>query len=162
MHIITKPKKVYLILSQGKSLIKRFDACSQQLLSLYHSLPNLKYPSFERYSNNFNIETAQYQSIINHPRHTYDSLVNTFNAIQLLTQTLSNTGHAIYEFIPITQHRTVQNKLNNYIKITDEDLKSRFIEELTNLFHTLSEKTIMFISITIYKVLKKACTLDNK
>ncbi|MEJ7245477.1 hypothetical protein WL360_12175, partial [Staphylococcus epidermidis] len=82
---------IFNIITGKKSHQTFFDACSQQLLSLYHSLPNLKYPSFERYSNNFNIETAQYQSIINHPRHTYDSLVNTFNAIQLLTQTLSNT-----------------------------------------------------------------------
>ncbi|MFK3831508.1 helix-turn-helix domain-containing protein [Staphylococcus saprophyticus] len=140
-HNYKTEKSIFNIITGKKSHQTFFDACSQQLLSLYHSLPNLKYPSFQRYSNNFNIETAQYQSIINHPRHTYDSLVNTFNAIQLLTQTLSNTGHAIYEFVPITQHRTVQKQVKQlYKKITDEDLKSQFIEELTNLFHTLSEK----------------------
>lgn len=90
-HNYKTEKSIFNIITGKKSHQTFFDACSQQLLTLYHSLPNLKYPSFERYSNNFNIETEQYQSIINHPRHTYDSLINTFHAIQLLTQTLSNT-----------------------------------------------------------------------
>ncbi|MFG6168652.1 hypothetical protein ACF7P6_08705, partial [Staphylococcus aureus] len=40
-------KSIYNILVGKKSHQTFFDACSQQQLSLYHSLPLLKYPSFE-------------------------------------------------------------------------------------------------------------------
>ncbi|PTE73936.1 hypothetical protein BUY44_03525, partial [Staphylococcus devriesei] len=42
-------KSIYNILSGKKTHQTFFDACSQQLLSLYHSFPKLKYPSFERF-----------------------------------------------------------------------------------------------------------------
>ena len=48
-----KTAKAYTILSQVKISSNLFDASSQQLLSLYHSLPHLKYPSFERFLRNF-------------------------------------------------------------------------------------------------------------
>ncbi len=79
-------------------------------------MPKLKYSLFEQYSNNFNIEEQQFQNIISHPRHTYDSLSNTFNAIQLLTQTLSNVQHNNYQFVPITQHRAVHQKVKHLYK----------------------------------------------
>ncbi|PHK49243.1 helix-turn-helix domain-containing protein [Staphylococcus edaphicus] len=140
-HNYKTEKSIYNIITGKKSHQTFFDACSQQLMSLYHSMPNLKYPSFERYSSHFNIESQQYQNVSNHPRHTYDSLVNTFNAIQLLTQTLSNIKHDIHQFIPVTQHNIVQTQVKRlYQKITKDNLQTQFIEELTSLFHNLCQK----------------------
>ncbi|MDU7023954.1 MAG: hypothetical protein E6350_12425, partial [Staphylococcus epidermidis] len=42
-------KSIYNILIGKKSHQTFFDASSQQLLSLYHSLPNLKYSTFEQF-----------------------------------------------------------------------------------------------------------------
>ena len=42
-------KSIYNILTGKKSHQTFFDASSQQLLSLYHSLPNLKYSTFEQF-----------------------------------------------------------------------------------------------------------------
>lgn len=140
-HNYKTEKSIFNIITGKKSHQTFFDACSQQLLSLYHSMPKLKYPLFEQYSSNSNIQEQQIQNIISHPRHTYDSLLNTFNAIQLLTQTLSNTQHNNYQFIPITQHRVVHQKVKYlYKKISDGHLEKSFIAELTLLFQSLTKK----------------------
>ncbi|WP_436956226.1 helix-turn-helix domain-containing protein [Staphylococcus sp. AS1337] len=138
-HNYKTEKSIFNIITGKKSHQTFFDACSQQLLSLYHSMPKLKYPLFEQYSSNSNINEQQIQNIISHPRHTYDSLLNTFNALQLLTQTLSNIQHDNYQFVPITQHRTVHQKVKHlYKKISDEQLEKSFITELTSLFQSLT------------------------
>lgn len=138
-HNYKTEKSIFNIITGKKSHQTFFDACSQQLLSLYHSMPKLKYPLFEQYSSNSNINEQQIQNIISHPRHTYDSLLNTFNALQLLTQTLSNIQHDNYQFVPITQHRTVHQKVKYlYKKISDEQLEKSFITELTSLFQSLT------------------------
>ena len=46
----------------------------QQLLSLYHSLPKLKYPSFERFLDTYDNQNTD---ISIHPRYTYDSMIQT-------------------------------------------------------------------------------------
>lgn len=138
-HNYKTEKSIFNIITGKKSHQTFFDACSQQLLSLYHSMPKLKYPLFEQYSSNSNINEQQIQNIISHPRHTYDSLLNTFNALQLLTQTLSNIQHDNYQFVPITQHRTVHQKVKHlYKKISDDQLEKSFIAELTLLFQSLT------------------------
>ena len=79
-------KSIYNILN-GKSHQTFFDACSQQLLSLYHSLPKLKYPSFERFLDTYDNQNTD---ISIHPRCTYDSMIQTFSCIQLLIQTITH------------------------------------------------------------------------
>ena len=113
-------KSIYNILTGKKSHQTFFDASSQQLLSLYHSLPRLKYPSFERYLNELNDEEPKI-NIKTHPRCTYDSLINTFNCIQLLIQTVSQSLHNDFRFIPITQQTYIQQRVKDiyqHIKLT--------------------------------------------
>ncbi|WP_436859964.1 helix-turn-helix domain-containing protein [Staphylococcus caeli] len=142
-HTYKTEKSIFNIITGKKSHQTFFDACSQQLMSLYHSIPQLKYPSFERYSNNMDSKTEGNQSnlIISHPRHTYDSLANTFNAIQLLTQTLSNIQHGVHQFVPVTQSNTIQKRVKVlYQYILSEGLQETFINELTSLFELLSKQ----------------------
>lgn len=128
-------KSIFNLLTGKKTHQTFFDACSQQLLSLYHSLPNLKYPSFERFMAQ-NVNNGM--TIKVHPRYTYDSLVHTFNCIQLLIQTLSNTQQNVYSFIPISQHGLIQRKVKQiYYYIKKEDKDSAFITELNQLFKAL-------------------------
>ncbi|MDW5471532.1 helix-turn-helix domain-containing protein [Staphylococcus equorum] len=140
-HNYKTEKSIFNIITGKKSHQTFFDACSQQLLSLYHSMPNLKYQSFERYFNRFNDQHNSYQNIVNHPRHTFDSLTNTFKAIQLLAQTLSNTQHKVYQFVPITQHSTVHQQVKFvYKEIISNQLQEQFISELTTLFQSILNK----------------------
>ncbi|PTI69659.1 helix-turn-helix domain-containing protein [Staphylococcus succinus] len=137
-HSYKTEKSIFNIIIGKKSHQTFFDACSQQLLSLYHSMPNLKYPSFERYFTQDSAESNPNDSITTHPRHTYDSLMNTFKALQLLTQTISNTKHNIYQFIPITQHSTVHQKVKNvYNETINNNLHEDFIKELHALFEAI-------------------------
>ena len=112
-----KTEKAYIILSQAKIPSNLFDACSQQLLSLYHSLPNLKYPSFVGYIQNGQQDVDSTRLIRTHPRYTYDSLLNTFKALQLLTQTISNISHDSLHFVPITHNNTIQHRVKKYITV---------------------------------------------
>ncbi|MGO3726935.1 MAG: helix-turn-helix domain-containing protein, partial [Staphylococcus carnosus] len=87
-------KSLYNIIVGAKTHQTYFDACSQQLLSLYHSHPNLKYPSFERIfkdSNVYNNNVSKTLKVT--PRYTFESIQQTFQVIQLLTQTISNHQH---------------------------------------------------------------------
>ena len=133
-------KSIYNILIGKKSHQTFFDASSQQLLSLYHSLPNLKYPTFERFilqKDDFNHEL----DIKTHPRYTYDSLTRTFSCIQLLIQTLSNTRKDSFKFIPVVQNTYVQQKvkqLYNHIKLSQ--LEASFISEIYSLFDAIERR----------------------
>ena len=109
-------------------------------MSLYHSLPNLKYPTFERFilqKDDFNHEL----DIKTHPRYTYDSLTRTFSCIQLLIQTLSNTRKDTFKFIPVVQNTYVQQKvkqLYNHIKLSQ--LEASFISEIYSLFDAIERR----------------------
>lgn len=137
-HHYKSTKSIYNILIGKKSHQTFFDACSQSLLSLYHSLPQLKYPSFERC-----IEQPQQTSstIMTHPRFTYDSMNNTFKALQLLIQTISNTQHDVYQFTPITQQRTIHSKVKAvYQKLKTSENIVACQQEIENLFYSIKEK----------------------
>lgn len=128
-------KSIYNILYGKKSHQTFFDACSQQLLSLYHSFPKLKYPSFERYIQNN--ETNHIQLKI-HPRYTYDSLINTYSCIQLLVQSITQYLNSELNFVPISQQLNVQQRVKQvYSDIIKHDLIEDFQEELSQLFHTI-------------------------
>jgi uncharacterized protein YpbB len=136
-HDYKSQKSIYNIITGKKSHQTFFDAASQNLLSLYHSLPNLKYPSFERFSNNES-DSNEDCALITHPRYTYDSLINTFSAIQLLTQTVSNLNHNQNHFIPTSQHQFIQQRVKEvFTYIKKHNLHNDFKEELTQLFATL-------------------------
>ncbi|MDI1635464.1 hypothetical protein QI406_12175, partial [Staphylococcus aureus] len=64
-------KSIYNILVGKKSHQTFFDACSQQQLSLYHSLPLLKYPSFELFLEKINEFNAEMEIML-HPRYTFE------------------------------------------------------------------------------------------
>lgn len=130
-------KSIYNILIGKKSHQTFFDACSQQLLSLYHSLPKLKYPSFERFLNS---NDDQNINITIHPRFTYDSIIQTFSCIQLLIQTMTHYKNNHLDFIPITQQVTVQNKVKQlYSTIIESDLIDDLENEIEQLFHIIHE-----------------------
>ncbi|MDU3265561.1 MAG: helix-turn-helix domain-containing protein, partial [Staphylococcus sp.] len=113
-----------------------FDASSQQLLSLYHSLPKLKYQTFERLLNKNDIKEL---NIKVHPRFTYDSLNNTFKCIQLLIQTISQYLHHQLKFVPMNQQVIIQNKVKKvYGTIIENDLIKDFENEVTDLFQAIS------------------------
>ncbi|UDI78234.1 helix-turn-helix domain-containing protein [Staphylococcus taiwanensis] len=131
-------KSIYNILSGKKSHQTFFDACSQQLLSLYHSLPKLKYPSFERY---IEPDVGQTIQIKVHPRVTYDSLQNTFNCIQLLVQTITHYLNSHLDFIPVSQHSNVHIKAKKlYLNIINNNRLEDLKKELINLFEIISDK----------------------
>lgn len=131
-------KSIYNILIGKKTHQTFFDACSQQLLSLYHSLPNLKYPSFERYIHENMIQSNEF---ITHPRHTYDSLLATFNVIQLLTQTISYYQHQVTSFIPTTQNSEIQKRVKQLYYFIKQNGKIKdFIDEVYTLFHELNQQ----------------------
>lgn len=129
-------KSIYNILSGKKSHQTFFDASSQQLLSLYHSLPKLKYQTFERLLNKNDIKEL---NIKVHPRFTYDSLNNTFKCIQLLIQTISQYLHHQLKFVPMNQQVIIQNKVKKiYGTIIKNDLIKDFENEMTDLFQAIS------------------------
>ena len=133
-------KSIYNILTGKKSHQTFFDASSQQLLSLYHSLPRLKYPSFERYLNDLNDEEPK-TIIKTHPRCTYESLINTFNCIQFLIQTVSQSLHNDFRFVPITQQTYIQQRVKDiYQHIKVNELESNFITEIKQLFEKIASK----------------------
>ncbi|GAA6817411.1 helix-turn-helix domain-containing protein [Helicobacter pylori] len=139
-HDYKSQKSIYNIITGKKSHQTFFDAASQNLLSLYHSLPNLKYQSFERFSNNESNSNEDY-AIITHARYTYDSLINTFSAIQLLTQTVSNLNHQQNHFIPTSQHQFIQQRVKEvFAYIKTYNLYNDFKEELTQLFAKLYQQ----------------------
>lgn len=139
-HNYKTSKSIFNILSGKKTHQTFFDACSQQQLSLYHSLPNLKYQSFELF-----LEQSKEQdkeiNIITHPRYTFDSMAQTFNAIQLLVQTISNTEQGFYKFIPITHNNKVQQTVKKiYNDIIKLNKVNDFKQELYQLFETISHQ----------------------
>ncbi|MCD8786237.1 helix-turn-helix domain-containing protein [Staphylococcus gallinarum] len=140
-HHYKTEKSIYNIIIGKKSHQTFFDACSQQLLSLYHSLPNIQYPSFERY---YNLSQSEIETTLNvrvHPRYTFDSLVNTFQAIQLLTQTISQLQHKDSQFIPLTQQQTIHKRVKYVYKYLKEaNLEQDFIAELHMLFEAIHKE----------------------
>ena len=133
-------KSIYNILIGKKSHQTFFDASSQQLLSLYHSLPNLKYPTFER----FILQMDDFESkftIKTHSRYTYDSLIQTFSCIQLLIQTLSHTRKQSFKFVPAVQNTFIQQKVKQlYSHIKTNHLEEDLIKEIYLLFETIQKK----------------------
>lgn len=140
-HNYKTEKSIYNIITGKKSHQTFFDACSQQLLSLYHSLPNLKYPSFVGYAQNETQDVDDTQLIRTHPRYTYDSLLNTFKAIQLLTQTISNVAHDSFQFVPVTHNSTIQYRVKKvYNNFKNKDISYKINNELNILFSSITEK----------------------
>ncbi|WP_237340568.1 helix-turn-helix domain-containing protein [Staphylococcus carnosus] len=133
-------KSLYNIIVGAKTHQTYFDACSQQLLSLYHSHPNLKYPSFERIfkdSNVYNNNVSKTLKVT--PRYTFESIQQTFQVIQLLTQTISNHQHQSLSFIPVSQIDKVQRKAKNlYYEILNNDEEKLFKEEIYTLFASIN------------------------
>ena len=132
-------KSIYNILSGKKSHQTFFDASSQQLLSLYHSLPKLKYQTFERLLNKNDIKEL---NIKVHPRFTYDSLNNTFKCIQLLIQTISQYLHHQLKFVPMNQQVIIQNKVKKiYGTIIKNDLIKALKKTITEFYGENIEKS---------------------
>ncbi|MBE9454031.1 helix-turn-helix domain-containing protein, partial [Staphylococcus epidermidis] len=133
-------KSIYNILIGKKSHQTFFDASSQQLLSLYHSLPNLKYSTFEQ----FILQKDDFNKSIQvkiHPQYTYDSLTQTFSCIQLLIQTLSHTRKESNTFIPIVQNTYVQQRVKQlYHQVIESNQVSNTIDEIYLLFENLNNK----------------------
>ena len=98
-----------------RNLTKPFDAFrSQQQLSLYHSLPLLKYPSFELYIlENITEFNAEMETML-HPRYTLKVWGKHFQAIQLLVQTMSNTMQQDFRFVPISQNNKIQETVRKF------------------------------------------------
>ena len=55
--------------------------------------------------------------IMLHPRYTFESLGQTFQAIQLLVQTMSNTMQQDFRFVPISQNNKIQETVKLSITI---------------------------------------------
>ncbi len=79
--------------------------------------------------------------IMLHPRYTFESMGQTFQAIQLLVQTMSNTKQHVFHFVPISQNNKIQETVKivyNYIK--ENQLQIDFENELHNLFKAITLK----------------------
>lgn len=135
-------KSIYNIITGKKSHQTFFDASSQQLLSLYHSLPHLKYPSFERFFEEFqNNYDDNNPTIYIHPRHTFESLVLTFKALQLFVQTLSHHVHDTYHFTPITEQRHIQQRVKHvFQEVRAQHLETDAQTEIYKLFQQLNSE----------------------
>ena len=109
-------------------------------MSLYHSLPNLKYSTFEQ----FILQKDDFNKSIQvkiHPQYTYDSLTQTFSCIQLLIQTLSHTRKESNTFIPIVQNTYVQQRVKQlYHQVIESNQVSNTIDEIYLLFENLNNK----------------------
>ena len=55
--------------------------------------------------------------IMLHPSYTFESMGQTFQAIQLLVQTISNTMQQDYRFVPISQNNKIQETVKLSITI---------------------------------------------
>ena len=76
-----------------------------------------------------------------HPRCTYESLINTFNCIQFLIQTVSQSLHNDFRFVPITQQTYIQQRVKDiYQHIKVNELESNFITEIKQLFEKIASK----------------------
>lgn len=135
-------KSIYNIITGKNSHQTFFDASSQQLLSLYHSLPHLKYPSFERFFEEFqNNYEDNNPTIYIHPRHTFESLVLTFKALQLFVQTLSHHVHDTYQFTPITEQRHIQQRVKHvFQEVRAQHLETDVQTEIYKLFQQLNSE----------------------
>ena len=129
-------KSIYNILVGKKSHQTFFDACSQQQLSLYHSLPLLKYPSFELFLENITEFNAEMEIML-HPRYTFESLGQTFQAIQLLVQTMSNTMQQDFRLVPISLKGPCY--LHYYLQGYDEPMYTR---QQVSLIEKLSQQQL--------------------
>ncbi len=109
-------------------------------MSLYHSLPNLKYSTFEQ----FILQKDDFKKSIQvkiHPQYTYDSLTQTFSCIQLLIQTLSHTRKESNTFIPIVQNTYIQQRVKQlYHQVIESNQVSNTIDEIYLLFENLNNK----------------------
>lgn len=135
-------KSLYNIIVGAKTHQTYFDACSQQLLSLYHSHPNLKYPPFERIFNNLseNDDNLNIDLKIN-PRYTFESIQQTFQVIQLLIQTISYNNHYTLSFIPVSQINKVQRKVKIiFHKIIQDQKEKLFEKEVYQLFSRINKE----------------------
>ncbi|MCU5745469.1 helix-turn-helix domain-containing protein [Staphylococcus sp. SQ8-PEA] len=136
-------KSIYNIITGKKSHQTLFDACSQRLMSLYHVMPNLKYPSFERILAEKGKDSNYQTDVILQSKFTYDSMVHTFKALQLMTQTISFHLNGTYQFFPITEHKDIQQRVKIlFHKIKEEALIEHYILELEQLFSALSESSL--------------------
>lgn len=105
-----------------------------------HSLPNLKYSTFEQ----FILQKDDFKKSIQvkiHPQYTYDSLTQTFSCIQLLIQTLSHTRKESNTFIPIVQNTYIQQRVKQlYHQVIESNQVSNTIDEIYLLFENLNNK----------------------
>lgn len=100
--------------------------------------------------------------IMLHPRYTFESMGQTFQAIQLLVQTISNTMQQDYRFVPISQNNKIQETVKivyNYIK--ENQLQIDFENELHNLFKAITLKGHVTY-IIICKAMMNQCIRDSK
>lgn len=132
-------KSIYNILIGAKTHQTYFDACSQQLLSLYHSQPDLKYTSFER------IYHQNYEDISSIPlkvstRYTFESIQQTFQVLQLLIQTISFKQHHTLSFIPVSEISKVQKRAKEiYFDLEQQQSVHVFEKEVYHLFELLNQ-----------------------
>ncbi|MHD0397661.1 helix-turn-helix domain-containing protein [Staphylococcus simulans] len=132
-------KSIYNILIGAKTHQTYFDACSQQLLSLYHSQPDLKYTSFER------IYHQNHEAIASIPlkvstRYTFESIQQTFQVLQLLVQTISFKQHHTLSFIPVSEISKVQKRVKKiYFELETHQHFQSFKTEIYQLFELLNQ-----------------------
>lgn len=131
-------KSIYNILIGAKTHQTYFDACSQQLLSLYHSQPDLKYTSFERIYHQNNIDITSIPLKVS-TRYTFESIQQTFQVLQLLIQTISFKQNHTLSFIPVSEISKVQNRVKKiYFKLEAKQHFHAFKSEVYQLFKHLN------------------------
>ncbi|KXA43512.1 hypothetical protein HMPREF3215_01892 [Staphylococcus simulans] len=132
-------KSIYNILIGAKTHQTYFDACSQQLLSLYHSQPDLKYTSFERIYHQNNEDLSSIPLKVS-TRYTFESIQQTFQVLQLLIQTISFKQHHTLSFIPVSEISKVQKRVKTiYFKLEAQQSLDAFKTEIYQLFELLNQ-----------------------
>ncbi|GGB05453.1 hypothetical protein GCM10007190_11840 [Macrococcus hajekii] len=129
-------KSFYNILSGFKSHQTFFDAMMQGMLPFYNSRPSVTG------------DTAE--SLTFYP-YFYDSCHMTFQALRLLTQSMSAFSAGIRDFYPVSNQLFIQQQVKEWLALNGKDV-TVYQSELLGLYSGLSEELETFS----YKLLADA------
>ncbi|ARJ51895.1 helix-turn-helix domain-containing protein [Staphylococcus lutrae] len=127
-------KSIFNIIIGKKTHQTFFDAVSLNVLSLFGSVPTLTPEQFEKVIRCDDVP----QPILTDNHVHFQTLVKTFETLQLLVQTYSYIKHDTRAFLPITSNTDIHHKVRHlYHDIVHHDQTEAFENELFKLFETL-------------------------
>ncbi|EKU49809.1 helix-turn-helix domain-containing protein [Staphylococcus massiliensis] len=131
-------KSIFNIITGKKSHQTFFDACIQDTLPLYQSMPNLNSQTFLQLLQSSDNTSDSLPKLFG---HTYMSMRDTFTTIQLLVQVVSQYISDNAKYLPITSNLNIQQKVKGLFKeMKEEETISQLEDELMTLFEVLESE----------------------